>query len=30
MPTEFIRRLDSDIQPGDHPYLQGACTPLLE
>lgn len=30
MPTEFIRRLDSDIQPGDHPYLQGAWTPLLE
>jgi len=30
MPTEFIRRLESDIQPGDHPYLQGAWTPLLE
>ena len=30
MPTEVIRRLDSDLTPGDHPYLQGAWTPLLE
>ena len=30
MTTEVIRRLDSDLTPGDHPYLQGAWTPLLE
>jgi len=30
MSTELIRRLESDIEPGDHPYLQGAWTPLLE
>ena len=30
MPTEHIRTLHSDITPGDHPYLQGAWTPLLE
>ena len=30
MPTELIRRVKSDIVPGDHPYLQGAWTPLLE
>jgi carotenoid cleavage dioxygenase-like enzyme len=30
MPTELIRRVKSDITPGDHPYLQGAWTPLLE
>jgi carotenoid cleavage dioxygenase-like enzyme len=30
MPTEIIRRVASDITPGDHPYLQGAWTPLHE
>ncbi len=30
MPTELVRRVESDITPGDHPYLQGAWTPLLE
>ena len=30
MSTELIRRLETDIEPGDHPYLQGAWTPLLE
>ena len=30
MTIEVIRRLDSDLTPGDHPYLQGAWTPLLE
>ena len=24
MPTEPIRSIESDIVPGDHPYLQGA------
>ena len=30
MTTEIIRRVKSDIVAGDHPYLQGAWTPLLE
>ena len=30
MTTTHIRTLHSDIEPGDHPYLQGAWTPLLE
>mgnify|MGYP001014242753 CR=1 FL=1 len=30
MPTEVIRRVPSDIVPGDHPYLRGAWTPLHE
>ena len=30
MPTELIRRVESDITAGDHPYLQGAWTPLHE
>jgi len=30
MTVEHIRTLHSDIDPGDHPYLQGAWTPLLE
>lgn len=29
-PTHVIRRLASDIVAGDHPYLQGAWTPLHE
>ena len=30
MKSQTIRTLESDITPGDHPYLQGAWTPLLE
>ncbi len=30
MSVELIRKLHSDIQPGDHPYLKGAWTPLHE
>jgi carotenoid cleavage dioxygenase-like enzyme len=30
MSVELIRTLHSDIEPADHPYLQGAWTPLLE
>ncbi len=30
MPVKTVRRLASTIEPGDHPYLQGAWTPLHE
>ncbi len=30
MTTEIVNTLTSDLVPGDHPYLQGAWTPLLE
>ena len=30
MPSELVKRVASDIVPGDHPYLRGAWTPLLE
>ena len=30
MPIELVNRVDSDIVAGDHPYLRGAWTPLLE
>ena len=30
MATDLIRTVHSDIAPGDHPYLRGAWTPLLE
>ena len=30
MTTDIVRRVHSNIVAGDHPYLQGAWTPLLE
>lgn len=30
MPNDIVRRLPNHIEAGDHPYLQGAWTPLLE
>ena len=30
MTIDIVNTLTSDLEPGDHPYLQGAWTPLLE
>ncbi len=30
MSVDVVRRLQGDLEPGDHPYLQGAWTPLHE
>jgi carotenoid cleavage dioxygenase-like enzyme len=30
MPTTLVRRVEGSIEPGDHPYLRGPWTPLLE
>jgi hypothetical protein len=30
MSTQILNTLNSNLVPGDHPYLQGAWTPLLE
>ena len=30
MSVNVVRRLQGDLEPGDHPYLQGAWTPLHE
>ena len=30
MSIDIVNTLASDLEPGDHPYLQGAWTPLLE
>lgn len=30
MTTDIVRRVRGTVVPGDHPYLQGAWTPLLE
>ena len=30
MTTEIVNTLTSNLVPGDHPYLQGAWTPLHE
>ncbi|MEY4713562.1 MAG: hypothetical protein RIS88_3012 [Pseudomonadota bacterium] len=30
MPVQTVRRVPATIEPGDHPYLQGAWTPLHE
>ncbi|MEI6661822.1 MAG: carotenoid oxygenase family protein, partial [Comamonadaceae bacterium] len=30
MSTQILNTLSTNLVPGDHPYLQGAWTPLLE
>ncbi len=30
MPVDIVRRVSGTIEAGDHPYLQGAWTPLME